>query len=59
MGAQAALSTPEDEVSALVAQVAEEHGLELAQGLPSAAASRPAAAKEDDLTARLAELRGR
>ncbi|KAG2448225.1 hypothetical protein HYH02_006810 [Chlamydomonas schloesseri] len=62
MSAQASLSTPEDEVSALVAQVAEEHGLEVAINMPNAAAgtARPAAAKaEDDLTARLAELRGR
>ncbi|KXZ56950.1 hypothetical protein GPECTOR_1g857 [Gonium pectorale] len=60
MGAQASLSTPEDEVTALMGQVAEEHGLELAVGMPSAGvAARPTAKAEDDLTARLAELRGR
>ncbi|EFJ48540.1 hypothetical protein VOLCADRAFT_60422 [Volvox carteri f. nagariensis] len=64
MGAQASLSTPEDEVTALMNQVAEEHGLEVALGMPSAAASagaKAAASKqgEDDLSARLAELRGR
>jgi charged multivesicular body protein 1 len=45
---------------ACAGQVAEEHGLELAAGLPNAAqGAKPTAAKEDDLTARLAELRGR
>ncbi|GLC38019.1 hypothetical protein PLESTB_000445500 [Pleodorina starrii] len=62
MGAQASLSTPEDEVSALMNQVAEEHGLEVALGMPSAGASKAAVASkqgEEDLAARLADLRGR
>jgi charged multivesicular body protein 1 len=61
MGQQANLTTPEDEVNALMAQVAEEHGLETALGMPSAAAAKVPAAKqsEDDLAARLADLRGR
>ncbi|GLI69280.1 hypothetical protein VaNZ11_013857 [Volvox africanus] len=62
MGTQASLSTPEDEVTALMNQVAEEHGLELQHGMPSAAAGTKAAAVkqgEEDLAARLAELRGR
>lgn len=64
MSAQAALSTPEDEVTSLVQQVADEHGLETGLAMPSASAakaegvSQPAAA-EDDLGKRLAELRGR
>lgn len=62
MGQQASLSTPEDEVSALMQQVADEHGLELSVGLPQAATSSAAPAAQqpaDDLTNRLAELRGR
>jgi hypothetical protein len=62
MSSQAALSTPEEEVSALMLQVADEHGLELQIGLPGAAtavAAEPAAAPEADLSTRLAELKGR
>jgi len=62
MSQQAAMSTPEDEVSALMQQVADEHGLELQMGLPGAstASAAPAqAAPEADLTSRLAELKGR
>jgi charged multivesicular body protein 1 len=62
MSQQAALSTPEDEVGALMQQVADEHGLELQIGLPGASTSIAAAAQaapEADLTSRLAELKGR
>jgi charged multivesicular body protein 1 len=63
MGAQAALATPEEDVATLLQQVADEHGLEVQLGLPQAgvAAAAPApaaAAKEDDLASRLAQLRG-
>jgi charged multivesicular body protein 1 len=62
MSQQAAASTPADEVAALVQQVADEHGLELAVGLPgagtrAAASAAPAAASESDLKQRLASLR--
>jgi charged multivesicular body protein 1 len=68
MAQQAAASTPEDEVSALMQQVAEEHGLELQVGLPGAASTSAAPAmaqgagaaeEQDPLSRRLAELRGR
>lgn len=61
MGAQANLSTPEEDVVALMQQVADEHGLEIAHGLPTASGNtnKPQAAAEDDMTQRLAELRGR
>eukprot|EP00877_Chromochloris_zofingiensis_P009351 jgi/Chrzof1/466/Cz01g16250.t1 len=60
MSQQAAMSTPEDEVTALIAQVADEHGLELQMGLPGASTSVPAqATPEADLSSRLAELKGR
>lgn len=62
MGAQAALATPEEDVTTLLQQVADEHGLEVQLGLPQAGAAPVAApAKEaapDDLAARLAQLRG-
>jgi len=66
MAQQAAASTPEDEVSALMQQVAEEHGLELQVGLPGAASASAAAAPAppqaeaaggDPLSRRLAALR--
>lgn len=60
MSEQAAMSTPDEEVAALMQQVAEEHGLELSVGLPGAAtavAAPAAAAAEPDLSARLADLR--
>lgn len=65
MSAQAALSTPEDEVASLVQQVADEHGLETGLNMPSASAAKAGAetvaqpAAEDELSKRLAELRGR
>lgn len=61
MSEQAAMSTPEDEVTALMQQVADEHGLEVQIGLPGAAtavAAPAAASAEPDLNARLAELKG-
>lgn len=58
MSQQAAAATPEGEVTALMQQVAEEHGLELAVGLPGAATGVAAqAAPESDLKQRLAGLR--
>lgn len=61
MGAQANLSTPEEDVSALIQQVADEHGLEVAMGMANAptAAAPQKATEADSLTARLAELRGK
>jgi charged multivesicular body protein 1 len=67
MAQQAALSTPEEEVNALMQQVADEHGLEIQVGLPGASTSVPAMPQaaaaapvdEDPLSRRLAELRGR
>ena len=63
MNAQASLATPAEDVAALLQQVADEHGLEVQLGLPAAGAAvaAPAAgvpAEKDDLSARLAELRG-
>ena len=60
MSQQAAAATPEAEVAALMQQVAEEHGLELAVGLPGAASGVAAgaqAAPDADLKQRLAGLR--
>ena len=67
MNAQAAMSTPEDDVNSLLQQVADEHGLEVNLGLPNAAQHQPAAAQqqataadpESDLSSRLAQLRGK
>jgi len=63
MSAQANLSTPEDEVMALINQVADEHNLESGLGMARApkgsAAQQKEAAPEDDLEARMAELRGK
>jgi charged multivesicular body protein 1 len=61
MSQQAALSTPEEEVGALMQQVADEHGLEVQLGLPGAsmAVAQQQAAPQDNLSARLAELKGR
>ncbi|PSC68557.1 Charged multivesicular body 1 [Micractinium conductrix] len=60
---QAVLSTPEEDVTTLVQQVADEHGLETGLSLPQASGAKMPAAKapaqSDDLTARLAELRGK
>merc|ERR1712188_333414 len=64
MGNQQAMSTPEDQVNDLMMQVADEHGLETALLMPSAnlgegaAAVQQPAQKEDDLSSRLAQLRG-
>lgn len=57
MSQQAAMSTPEDEVSALMQQVAEEHNLESMLELPGAAAGKAAQATADsDLKQRMAGL---
>jgi charged multivesicular body protein 1 len=63
MNAQASLATPAEDVAALLQQVADEHGLEVQLGMPAAGATvaAPAVAtpaEKDDLSARLAELRG-
>lgn len=66
MGAASTLTTPADQVDALIQQVADEHGLETADMLSDAAAaptealgasSSVSAAQEDALTKRLAQLR--
>ena len=65
MNNQAAMSTPEDEVNTLLMQVADENSLELNLNMPNANAAppvhAPAAAQPatDDISARLAQLRGR
>jgi charged multivesicular body protein 1 len=62
MGAQAGLSTPEEDVNALMQQVADEHGLEVGLGLPTAGTSQmgqQASTSEADMTKRMAELRGK
>jgi charged multivesicular body protein 1 len=60
MNAQAALSTPEDDVNMLVQQVAEEHNLENMLNFPAAgkASAAPTAqpADKSDLSSRLAQL---
>lgn len=66
MNQQAALSTPEDEVSQLLLQVADEHGLESKLALPDAATTSAspaptattAADPDEDFNRRLAELKG-
>jgi len=64
MGNTTAMSTPQDQVDALMMQIADEHGLEMSQALPDAnalptpAAAVPAA-PEDDLSNRLAALKAR
>ncbi|KAK9790530.1 hypothetical protein WJX73_000707 [Symbiochloris irregularis] len=66
MNAQAAISTPENDVNSLMQQVADEHGLDLALNLPGAGVSAPAAAQaqptasaDADFNSRLAQLKGR
>jgi charged multivesicular body protein 1 len=62
MNRQAALSTPEHEVNTLMHQIALDHGLDITLGMPqasSAQVAQPAAAKEDDFDAMLANLRGK
>lgn len=63
MGNQMAISTPTDQVDALLGEISAEHGLETQFALPSAATAEAAPAhaapvKEDDLNSRLAALRG-
>ena len=63
MASQAALATPEEDVATLLQAVADEHGLEVQLGLPQAGAAAVASAsaapaEKDDLSARLAQLRG-
>lgn len=64
MSNQSTLSTPENEVNSLLSQVAEEHNLELNVGLPQAnknqaVGNSEANNEQNDLTTRLAELRGK
>lgn len=54
------LSTPQDQVDGLIQQVAQEHGLELAETLGQAKTSttvQEPAKEQDELTARLAKLK--
>mmetsp|Transcript_29828 Transcript_29828/g.84067 ORF Transcript_29828/g.84067 Transcript_29828/m.84067 type:complete len:200 (+) Transcript_29828:320-919(+) len=61
MSNQANLSTPEDQVTMLMQQVADEHNLEVALEMPGAGTSTPAqqqvVTEDGDLGKRLAELR--
>jgi charged multivesicular body protein 1 len=64
MSSSAALTTPDDQVSNLMQQVADEHGLELGGQLGSVSMSRigereaaSAAPEKDPLSERLAKLR--
>ena len=65
MNAQASLATPEADVNLLLQQGAEEHGLATQLNLPqagaapAAVAAPAAAAPENDLSQRLAQLRGK
>ena len=64
MGNTTALTTPAEEVSGLMQQIADEHGLELAMDLPAAGTAVPETApaqteKQDDLSERLAALRAK
>ena len=63
LGSAMAPNTPTDQVSALLQQVADEHGLAIAQAMPSAgvegiAAPAQASLDCDPLSERLARLRG-
>ncbi|CAN4100112.1 unnamed protein product [Withania somnifera] len=64
MAGSTSLSTPEDQVSSLMQQVADDYGLEVSVGLPQPAAHAIASkneekVNEDDLSRRLAELKAR
>ncbi|GAX79761.1 hypothetical protein CEUSTIGMA_g7202.t1 [Chlamydomonas eustigma] len=62
MSAQANLSTPEDEVTNLMQQVADEHGLEVQMNMPNASSVKqaaPVAQDLDPLAQRLAELKAK
>jgi charged multivesicular body protein 1 len=63
MNKQAALSTPPDQVTNLLQQIADEHHLEVQLEMPQAGRTAPAPAvkqdaKEDELQARLNALKG-
>lgn len=54
-----AATTPADQVDALLQQVADQHGLAIAQAMPpTALPSNQQSVAEDPLTERLAKLRG-
>ncbi|XP_041462070.1 charged multivesicular body protein 1b-1-like [Lytechinus variegatus] len=61
MAGSTTLNTPQADVDSLMAQVADEHGLELNMELPSGQTASigqsTAASEQDELSARLAELR--
>lgn len=64
MAGSTSLSTPEDQVSSLMQQVADDYGLEVSVGLPQAAghaipSKEEEKVNEDDLSRRLAELKAR
>eukprot|EP00128_Syssomonas_multiformis_P006117 Colp12_sorted_trinity150504_noHs@11723 len=60
MGSAMAMSTPEDQVDALIQQVADEHGLEVTGQLDAAQVGTASLSvkEEEALSARLAQLRG-
>jgi charged multivesicular body protein 1 len=63
MSAATTLSAPQDQIEALIKQVADENGLEVTSQLPSVSATVPgkvgdrSQVEEDNLTKRLAALR--
>jgi charged multivesicular body protein 1 len=58
MSSTTSLTTPQDQVDTLISQVAEEHGLQVADQLDAHAVSTSApAAQQDDLAERLAALK--
>eukprot|EP01018_Ginkgo_biloba_P013489 Gb_27834 [translate_table: standard] len=64
MAGSTSLSTPEDDVTSLMHQVADDYGLEVSVGLPQAATyavplTQQSSVSEEDLSRRLAELRSR
>lgn len=58
MGNSTALSTPDDQVESLMAEVADEHGLELSSEMGKAVPRKTADKSEEDLSERLKKLQG-
>ena len=60
MNQSTSLTTPADQVDSLISQVAEEHGLQVAEKLGTAVpSSTTAVAEQDELTERLAKLKAK
>lgn len=66
MGQSTALTTPASEVDSLIQQVADEHGLDLAEtmgpiptGMPAQQMAQPAGSEQDELSARLDRLKAK